>query len=268
MFMKRESADNQNGSTESTWPGVLRITGEEFQQSFAVAQLAVKLWENKMAKLTASPLEKDKVRADGPNEFLKEAWQLIESAHKVVLRPQTDVEYLTSQGGSSEASERVIGRRLRKSCVPFKKLCDPERNKGDSETIKIPGADGEIAVDSKVYRSERGFDELFSGYWTDFGANWRNPGKAKEQGKLRLGKNSSVQMYTKEEREQMAALASDEDKWKTCGQQLLDSWKKGGVSPADFLALAKFRRRRDNRAANLTKKPKRRHKRLMAKARA
>jgi hypothetical protein len=219
--MKRESADNQNGSTESTWPGVLRITGEQFQQSFAVAQLAVTLWENKMAKLTASPPEKEKVRTDGPNEFLKEAWQLIESAHKVVLRPQTDVEYLTSQGGSSEATERVFGRRLRESYVPFKKLCDPERNKGDSETI--------YGVIWKVFTSERGFDDLFWTYW-------------RETSILKIRMIVSP-----------GAPGDAPDKWEGYGKQMLASWKRDGVPPSDFLTLARFRKERDNRAENLKK---------------
>ena len=51
MFMKAESADGQNESTDVPWPSVLQIaSSDEFEQSFAVAQLAVKLWENKMAR--------------------------------------------------------------------------------------------------------------------------------------------------------------------------------------------------------------------------
>ena len=37
------SADNQNESTEKPWPRLPKIAKLEFQQSFAVAQLAVKL---------------------------------------------------------------------------------------------------------------------------------------------------------------------------------------------------------------------------------
>jgi hypothetical protein len=40
------SADGGNESGEKSWPRVLQIaSSEEFQQSFAVAQLAVKLCE-------------------------------------------------------------------------------------------------------------------------------------------------------------------------------------------------------------------------------
>ena len=49
MFMKAESADGQNESTEAPWPGVLRMERDEFEQSLAVAQLAVKLCDLKTA---------------------------------------------------------------------------------------------------------------------------------------------------------------------------------------------------------------------------
>ena len=42
-MLKSGSANNQNESTKKPWPSVLKIAGENFQQSFAVAQLAVKL---------------------------------------------------------------------------------------------------------------------------------------------------------------------------------------------------------------------------------
>jgi hypothetical protein len=56
--------------------------------------------------------------------------------------------------------------------------------------------------------------------------------------------------------------------WKERGQSVLVSWKRDGVPPAHFLALADFRRERENRAANLRKKPKRKRRRRMAKPRA
>ena len=107
MFMKAESADGQNEPTENPWPSVLQIaSSDEFEQSFAVAQLALKLWENKMARLNSKPLEKENVKDKGPAEFLAAAWELIESAGRQVLRPQTSAEYLAEHGGGDEAREK------------------------------------------------------------------------------------------------------------------------------------------------------------------
>jgi hypothetical protein len=78
-----------------SWPSVLQIaSSDEFQQSFAVAQLAVKLCELKKAA-TKVPLEKDNL---DPKKFLAQAWKLIQSAHEHVLRPQTGVEYMAAHG--------------------------------------------------------------------------------------------------------------------------------------------------------------------------
>ena len=45
-------ATPSNGANElPEWPSVLKIANDEFQQSVAVAQLAVKLWENKIARV-------------------------------------------------------------------------------------------------------------------------------------------------------------------------------------------------------------------------
>ena len=46
----------------------------------------------------------------GPEEFLAEAWKLIQSAREHVLRPQTHAEYLAAHRGSDEAAENVVGR--------------------------------------------------------------------------------------------------------------------------------------------------------------
>ena len=218
--MKRESTDNQNESTESPWPGVLWITGEEFQQSFAVAELAVKLWETKMANV-AVPLQKGKVRDNGPTEFLKEAWELIQRAHKHVSRPQTEADYLAQHGGCHEAAEKVIGRTLQQSRIPSRKLCD---EKPEHESVTIHG------VKWTVYTSERAFDNLFWAYW-------RN--------------TSILRLRTIVSR--VEVLGNEGDRWEEYGKQMLVSWKKDGVPPNDFLAIAKFRKERDNRSENLKK---------------
>ena len=71
--MKTESADGQNESTEMPWPRVLRIaSSDEFEQSFAVAQLAVKLCDLKIAK-SKIPVEKQNL---DPKKCLAEAWEL------------------------------------------------------------------------------------------------------------------------------------------------------------------------------------------------
>jgi hypothetical protein len=228
MFMKIPAKDTlKNGATEPSWPSVRKIDNNEFEQSFAVAQLSVKLCELK--KANAKGLEKENL---DPEKFLAQAWQLIEKAREYVLRSQTDTEYLEAQGGSREAAEKVVGRIRCGSYVPFDKLCNPKRRKGDTELIKLPDVETgkTIEVEWKVYRSEggRGFGNLFWDYWN-----------AKSEIK-------------------------DEVKRKEYGKAMLASWKRAGVPPNDFLALAKFRRERDNRAVNL---PKRKRKRAMAKAR-
>ena len=216
--MKPASGDDQNESSTVAWPSVLKIDTDEFGQCLAVARVAVTLWENKVAKLNSKPLEKENVKDKGPAEFLAEAWELIQSARKHVSRPQTNAEYLAVHGESHEAMENLIGRILRGSLEPFVKLCDPEyRNKDDSVTIH-----GETW---KVYRSERGFHDLFWDYWRDI---------------------SEIR---------------DTDDWKSYGKSLLALWKRDGVPPNDFLALVRFRRERDNRAENLKKRTTRKRQR-------
>jgi len=69
---------------------------------------------------------------------------------------------LVAHGFSHEAAETALARILSAPRVPFEKLCDPEyRNKDDSVTIR--------GIDWKVYRSERGFDNLLWNYWRDIG---------------------------------------------------------------------------------------------------
>ena len=49
--MKNPATDNQkNGTTGALWPSVLKIDNDEFRQSYAVAQLAVKLCALKKAE--------------------------------------------------------------------------------------------------------------------------------------------------------------------------------------------------------------------------
>src|SRR5215470_5889397 len=121
--MKNTGADNRNGSAEARWPKVPKIASEEFLQSYAVAELAVKLWEIKIAKLNLPPLEKQKLR-DNPDltQCLGEAWELIQKSGQHVLRPKTNAEYLKS--GSDEAAENVTGRILSESRIQFQTLCN------------------------------------------------------------------------------------------------------------------------------------------------
>jgi hypothetical protein len=94
-----------------------------------------------------------------------------------------------------------------------------------------------------VYRSERGFDDLFWKYWRDIGEKWK--GGDQEIGTTQeldtQGMPRRVNFYSESEREELAKFARDTDAWKKYGEQLLESWKKDGVPPADFLALACFR---------------------------
>jgi hypothetical protein len=223
MFMKAELADGQNESTEAPWPGVLQMGRNEFEQSLAVAQLAVKLCDLKTAN-SKVPLEKEN---PDPEKYLADAWKLIQSAGRHVLRAQTHAEYLVAHGGSPEAAENVVGSILSASLVPFEKLCDPDRDKGDTEIIKLPDVETGKTIDVpwKVYRSERGFDDLFWDYWRDI---------------------SEIR---------------DREAWKRYGKSLLASWKRNGVPPNTFLALTTFRRERDDRAANLKNRRQRKRKR-------
>jgi hypothetical protein len=256
--VKQTPQNNESEPSKASWPSVLQIDGDEFQQSVAVAQLAVKLCELKMAKVTA-PLEKEKL---DPKDFLAEAWKLVESAHEHVLRPQTDLEYLVDAQDDKQRLAEIFERKRRESLIPFQKLCDPKRNQGDSETIH--------GVDWKVYRSEPGFNNLFWDYWREVGEKCKS--RDREIGTVEeldtSGKARKVDYYSPAERQELAKLARDEDAWRKRGESMLASWKSNGVPTVDLFALAKFRRKRDNRAANLKKKPKRKRRRRMAKARA
>jgi hypothetical protein len=205
--------------------------GEECHLSVAVAQLAVKLCELKKANSNAPP-EKENL---DPKNFLADAWELIEAAREHVSPPV---------GMSQEEAEQSLNKKL---LVPFKKLCDPKRNKGDSETL--------CGEHWKVYTTKRAFDDLFLAYWHDIGEKWKNSKQAEEQGKLRFDGNS-VQMFSKAECAALAKLASDTRAWEEYGKKKLASWKRDGVPIADVLALARFRRERDKRAENLPKKRK------------
>jgi len=214
--MKPTSGDSQNESTGEQWPHTLKIKPGEFQQCYAVARLAVKLCELKKANA------KENLQ---PQEFLGEAWKLIEKARENVSRPQSNAEYLADQHGSHEEGERVVGRILSESRIPFKKLCNAERNKGDSEMIH--------GVIWKVFTTERGFDDLFWTYWRE---------------------TSTIRLRMIVSRSEV--LGNETDKWEEYGKQMLASWKRDGVPANDLLALARFRIERDKRAENLPKKPK------------
>lgn len=159
--------------------------------------------------------------------------------------------------GSDEAAENAVRRNLGASRVSFKKLCDPKRNKGDSETVH--------GVIWKVFTTERGFDDLFWAYWTDIGEQWRQWMKG-EKPRTPWMKRDAVTFwklaYNKEK-----YSGGFEQLWKERGQSMLDSWKRDGVRAKDFLALAKFRREHDKRAANLKSKQKRKNRRTTVKSR-
>jgi hypothetical protein len=129
-----------------------------------------------------------------PENFLDQAWALINSAGERVLRPQTETEYLVSQGGGREALANALGHRDRGQLILFRRLCDPKRKKGDSETIN--------RIEWTVYRSERGFDDLFWDYWRDIGEKWKRGDQ--EVGTVQVldtqGKPRRVNLYTEAER--------------------------------------------------------------------
>src|SRR5262249_17361934 len=180
-------------------------------------------------------------------------------------------------GGSHEAGEEVVQRILQPH-VPFQKLCDSDRKKEiedthhgvmykrtveDTERICIKTLSPEdkeetISVDWKVFRSKRGFDNLFWDYWNDHGEQWTEWIKGE----------TPRAPWMKRDAVTFAKLAHNKEKypggfkqlWKERGQSVLASWKRDGVPATKVLALAKFRKERDNRAANLKKKlkPKRR----------
>jgi hypothetical protein len=211
--MNPTSGDGQNESTEKQWPRVLKLNREEFRQSVAVAELAVRLCELKKAS-TKAPSEKEDF---DPAQSLDEAWKLIEGARDRVLRPQTHAEYLAAQGGSREAAGNVVERSLSASHVPFEKLCDPKR-KGNLETIH--------RVNWKVL-TEPGFDDRFWKYWRYCGEKWKY---------WKVGEKPTPS--TQSECAALATLSQDAEEWKKCGQRVLDCWKREGVPPNTFLAFA------------------------------
>ena len=151
------------------------------------------------------------------------------------LGSQTDVERFLATGGDDPALKKMFGDKLRKALIPFQKLCNPEAK--EAETERIHG------VKWKVYRLEQGFDDLFWAYWWSTGEKWKR--KDQEIGTFQSldtqGNLRTENFYSESEREELAKVAHDTDAWKKYGQQLLESWKKDGVPPGDFLKLACFR---------------------------
>ena len=222
--MKPSSGDNQN-ETRTEGPRVLKVAStDEFQQSVAVAQLAIKLCKLEIAKRQTS-LQKENLDSA---KFLDQAWELIESARDHVLRSQTDTEYLVSHCGTPEAGENVVARILSASRVPFKKLCN---KKETYTTIKLHDAETRkvIEVEWRVYKSEAGFNKLFWAYW-------------------RVTSILRVRMIVSPN-----VPGNAPDNLEEYGEALLASWKKDGVPPNEFLALARFRREHDRRGENLKK---------------
>ena len=77
-----EEPQKRDGEKESAgveWPSVLRIgSSEDFQQSLAVARLAVKLWQESKTSNVKS------IEKASPKDFLADAWELIEGAYACV----------------------------------------------------------------------------------------------------------------------------------------------------------------------------------------
>src|SRR4030095_4893006 len=115
---RANSGTNQSGdiftAKKDTWPQVPKIANaDEFQQSFAIAQLAVRLCE--LRRMTSKiPPEKENL---DPKKFLEQAWEFIQNARERVLRPQTNAEYLIAHDGSHDAAENVVERVLSASPV-------------------------------------------------------------------------------------------------------------------------------------------------------
>jgi hypothetical protein len=129
------------------------------------------------------------------------------------LRSQTDVEQSLAAGADHQAREKRVADKLLKALVPFQKLCNTERKEGYTEMIH--------GVKWTVYRSERGFDDLFWDYWRDCGEQWKDTDREKPPVPC-----------TKEERETLAALARDKEAWEKRGKSRL---------AANFWGLARFR---------------------------
>lgn len=280
------------------WPQILQIGGDELQQSFAVATLAVqlcglqceqlsKLWaedethKRALLKATHVPDEqarvwnqrekqlRARVKSLDPTAFLPAAWRLIREAREQVMRPQTNVEYLAERGDTYGALTDVIGRIRSEARIPFRKLCDPERNAGDTEEIH--------GFRWRVYRGKealRHFEKLFWSYWQVVGSNWQaySKGMAGAEGFTSLAAIRSL--YGENEIQELARLAGDAEQWQAKGSTLLFEWQEGGILPVDFVAIARFRRaknrvRQDNvKKANAkrgVKRPQGRVRRSVAK---
>src|SRR5262249_2863106 len=131
-----------------------------------------------------------------PQNYLAEAWKLIEAAHKHVIRPQGDVEYMVQHEGTKEALAQVLYRRDALSRIPFQELCNPMPK---NDQIEING------IQWVVYRSERGFTDLFWDYWRDIGEKW-NRGDQKigtVQEVDTKGNQRTLNFYSDKERKRM-----------------------------------------------------------------
>jgi hypothetical protein len=171
--------------------------------------LSGKFWTKRAAFMTAES-------ADSQNELGEE------------LRSQSDVEQSLAAGADHQAREKWVADKLRKALIPFQRLCNTERKKGYTDMI--------CGVKWTVYRSERGFDDLFWAYWRALGEQWAEWMKG-EKPRTPWMKRDAVTFWK---------LAHNKEKfpgrfnqlWKERGQSVLASWKRDGVPRGHFLALA------------------------------
>jgi hypothetical protein len=143
-------------------------------------------------------------------------------------------------------TEKIVEDRRREALIPFHKLCNSERNRGDTEMIH--------GVRWKVFRSERRFDNLFRAYCRDLGQKWKEGNPPVSMYRRMDSKSGTIgdglgwvpwaipakRRYPEAECEKISALARDTDAWEKEGEQRLQSWKKDGMPTTDFLALASF----------------------------
>ena len=158
--MKPGSADGENEGEALRRSGVPELGQEEFAQSLAVAQLAVKLCELAIG----NPINQSNKAELTAEKFVADARALIKKAREHVSVP------LPGMGWSGDEAQDFVAGVLAESRVTFVRLCDCGRNKGDRELIVLRDAvTGEtIEVDWLMYRGaggERAFDTMFRSYW-------------------------------------------------------------------------------------------------------
>ena len=263
-------------SPEEDWLRVVQIPAEQLPVAESVARLAIELCKlKKEAELVdfearkknyerernktiylkekQTQLEEDwkketqrHLQLLTPVGYIPEAWKLLLEARAQATQPQSFEEFLKANLDDPDAMEKALDKRDRDRLIPFRKLCDPERNRGDSEPID--GIEWRVFAGKKG-SAERDFKELFWRYWSHVGKRWQAWEKNPHESFVPIAYPDvpSIRVlywrpHSDNEIARTAEVARDAAEWRRRGLAVLSEWKQDGIRPSDFRSLAGFRK--------------------------